>query len=655
MKRIGSAVGTMALLAAGIATVPSTSAASAPPPAAADGHPATAPTGFVHRPADAPRGWPGDRLGPRPTVQVGNQTYDAANPYLAMLPSTEGVDWRYWRQRTARASARAALLRARTTAARIERVYDEQEPANRLGANDTRATAETVAGFGTGAGEDSTLRIKGTLARERVGTVRIGASREDDGSIPLARTAGIGNRQPGIRTTRRIGDGPHGEAGSGRGDFDYYRVVVPRGHQIVTSISARGKSELEPLVALWGEKGRLVDFAFPRGNSASLTTPVRAGTYYVMASGCCPYPRSRFRSGSGTGAESEGAFKLSIAVTRTDRDVYAVNLDRGDVLGGTVRGARSLEVYGPGGTKVFGSGQDASFLYPTSILPGGGAAVVDHVAARSGRYYVAVQYGADNYRVDLEAYRPGLEREPSGSTQTLYLDFNGERLNTNIFGGPGVRELSPLSAFLDRWGLHASQRSAVIDAVIANVRASLQDDLVTHGHDDVAIRLLNSRDHADPWGEPGVSRVIVGGTIRESGIPTIGIAQSIDPGNLDQQETALVLLDYVSRPARDRYSINHYLTDESDRVAFIGQVLGNLVSHEAGHFLGNWHVDQFDGRPNLMDQGGNPRAFFGPGPDRVGGTADDRDVRFGVNRLNPFEGFTGFEDTRSRTALGLTP
>jgi hypothetical protein len=55
-----------------------------------------------------------------------------------------------------------------------------------------------------------------------------------------------------------------------------------------------------------------------------------------------------------------------------------------------------------------------------------------------------------------------------------------------------------------------------------------------------------------------------------------------------------------------------------------------------------------------MDQGGNPRAMFGPGPDSIGGTADDRDVDFGVNRLNPNEGFSGWENTLVRTAFALS-
>jgi hypothetical protein len=170
------------------------------------------------------------------------------------------------------------------------------------------------------------------------------------------------------------------------------------------------------------------------------------------------------------------------------------------------------------------------------------------------------------------------------------------------------------------------------------------------------VNILNSRDHADPFGRPDVSRLIVGGTIAESGIDTIGIAQSIDPGNFELAESALILLDVVSgSPAEfGEATFNTYLTPASDRVKFVGTALGNIASHEAGHYLGNWHVDQFNTVLNLMDQGGNFPLLYGVGPDGVGGTADDPDVDFGEDTLNPNEGFTGQENTRTRTRWALT-
>jgi hypothetical protein len=256
----------------------------------------------------------------------------------------------------------------------------------------------------------------------------------------------------------------------------------------------------------------------------------------------------------------------------------------------------------------------------------------------------------------VEVYRPGLEGNPPA--QTVFLDFDGARLNTNIFGGPGIRTLSPLRAFLKLWGLTRADENVLIDRIVAVVGENLRRDMIASGlNDRFRLRILNSRDHADPFGQPNVSRVIVGGTIEESGIEAIAAAQSIDPGNFEAEESAVVLLDQLSYPAAPFLgdaSLNSYLTPASDRVRFVGQGIGNIASHEAGHFFGDWHVDQFNDRTNLMDQGGDWPAFYGVGPDGVGGTTDDVDIDFGEDVFAPSEGFTGIEDTLSRPAFALT-
>ncbi|MBB5957246.1 hypothetical protein FHS29_003839 [Saccharothrix tamanrassetensis] len=95
---------------------------------------------------------------------------------------------------------------------------------------------------------------------------------------------------------------------------------------------------------------------------------------------------------------------------------------------------------------------------------------------------------------------------------TIFLDFDGARVNTSIYGlGGGLRDLSPLSDFLPRWGLAARDEHALIDAVIATVRENLEQDIAVKGTNPrVALRILNSRDHADPWGaaerQPGRRR-----------------------------------------------------------------------------------------------------------------------------------------------------
>jgi hypothetical protein len=241
--------------------------------------------------------------------------------------------------------------------------------------------------------------------------------------------------------------------------------------------------------------------------------------------------------------------------------------------------------------------------------------------------------------------------------QTVYLDFDGERLNTGIFGGAGVRTLSPLRSFLSRWGLRKGQERELVDAVVASVEENLVRTVAEQGlNPDVAVRVLDSRHDPDPWGQPNVSRVVVGGTIAQSGVPVIGIAQSIDPGNFAHEETALVLLDSLSRRGKRGYSINAYLRPRSDRVAFVGQAVGNVVSHEVGHMVGSFHTENTSRRVNLMDAGGAGFGrLFGVGRDRVGGTADDRDVDFGEDRFDLFEAFEGIEDTLNNTAWAFRP
>lgn len=219
-----------------------------------------------------------------------------------------------------------------------------------------------------------------------------------------------------------------------------------------------------------------------------------------------------------------------------------------------------------------------------------------------------------------------------------------------------MRQLSPLRSFLGGWGLDDDDYEPLVREIVANVTENLRRDMEASGiNRDYRIRIRNSLDHRDPWGQDNVSRIVVGGTIAESGVATIGIAQSIDPGNFDREETALVLLDVLSsQDLEDPASLNTYLTADSDRVGFVGQAIGNITSHEAGHFFGNWHVDQFNDVLNLMDQGGNFPLLYGVGPDGVGGTDDDPDVDFGEDTFNPNEGFTGTEDTLSRIAGVVT-
>lgn len=581
-------------------------------------------------------------------------TVSSANPYLAMVPNPEDIKWTYWQRRMAQRSALSAKSDKTPVVTPI--LHDELEPRGMYGSNDRRANAETLTGFGLGTGKTSAVRILGTLSPPAPRYRSINTT-EDNGSIQQATRTGINKSGEGIRLRSQIGDGPHGSQGDGSGDFDIYKVSAHAG-QLITANSLG--SDISTVLVVYERFGSDWDWTEVGLTSLRYVVP-EDGDYYILVAASDSYLVDPTDSGSGTGVGEEGSYRLKLGLSVFDHDFYRLRLDSGDVLGGTVNGrSENLSVRRPDGTEVFGSRQDASFIYPAkSPLPGGGKATVSYVAEEPGWYTVSTAQGQGSYDALLELYRPGSETAPNRAVQRIFLDFDGERVNTGIWGGGGVSDLSPLSAFLGRWRLPAAAEAKLIDDVVANVQENLRRDLTKRGlNDDVRVRILNSHDDADPFGQDNVSRVVVGGTIRESGVFTIGIAESIDPGNFSHEESALVLLDILSAPEKSRFadaSLNSYMTADSRKLQFIGRALGNVISHEAGHFVGSWHVDQFNPQANLMDQGGNFAKMFGVGPDRVGGTDDDRDVDFGEDHLNPGEGFTGMEDTLNNTAWAFRP
>ena len=593
---------------------------------------------------------------------------NAPNPYLSNLPTLKGVDYSGWKQRlttlgaqrakSAKLATNRTKALGRTPAAPF--VYDEQEPAGSSGSNDTQANAEPVSGFGTGRRENPRVRILGSIADLAPAARRI-TTAEDNGAIPLATATGI-NGIGAVTLDSTIGDGPHGGP-DGSGDFDFFKVTSRQGLSI--SVNTLGTAfPMDTIVVVYSADGEILalnDDAFVEPNpfASRLTFPVPAnGDYYVMVGGFPFLPEDPFDSGSGPGAGVEGDYTAAITSSEVDTDYFALRLDKGDVIGSVGKGAaNTLTIYRPDGTQMVGApNTDASFLYaPESPLPGGGNTTLAYVAEQSGVYAIRVDGTPGAYDTLVEAYRPGSEIDTAARVQTIFLDFDGARINTGIFGGPGVRDLSPFGTFVARWGLTRAQEATLINRITATVRENIKRDLIEKGlNDDLAVQVLNSKDNPDIFGRPNVSRVIVGGTIEESGIETIGIAQYIDPGNYGHEDSALVLLDVLSGSPEEwgDASLNYYITPESDRVAFVSQAVANVTSHEIGHYIGNYHTDNTNDIHNLMDAGGGNFGvnLYGVGPDGIGGTADDEDIDFQQDLYDLFEGFTGQENTLNVSA-----
>lgn len=580
------------------------------------------------------------------------------NPFLSFLPVEAKPDQAYW----------AALMSQRAQQRRIH-----QGPQGRLGTvpevepNDSPETAHFIADFGSGPGDEPSVDVSGYFSSP--GTpVAIGPFAEDEGSIPLASETGL-VAGSAVRVSGTIGDGPFGSSGTGSGDLDFYRIpAVEVGQLLVVDIdTALPFGDLDSFIGLYDSAGNILALNEDGDAGVSLDSflaiPITVAGDYFLSIGGSLFPFASvlsdpFDSSSGFGVGSEGDYEVTISLERGDQDWFSFDLETCDILGvQLVDAGQQVLLRNPSGELLVASSQDLTGIFPpASPLPGGGETSLSYLASEAGRYSIRALAGEDaDYTLELRLFRPFLT--PPATNKVIFVDFDGATVDPAIFTGPaGDTDLSPFADFLPRWGLSPQDENAAIDAILASLEENLVTDLEASGpNGGFEVQLLNSRDHGDPFGQPGVSRLIVGGSISELGIPTIGIAQSIDPGNFAREETAVILLDLLSGASPDPNSLNTFpLAPGVSIIDLIGVALGNIAAHEAGHFLGNFHTEQFNALANLMDRGGNLPNTIGVGPDGVFGNEDDSDVDFGEDAFEVSERFAGQEDTLTVSACGCT-
>lgn len=602
------------------------------------------------------------------------------NPYLAFLPVSAEPDMAYWRARM----AMEALDRRRARPAGEKTVVVEQEPDGVLGGNDHPRVGEPLTQVGTGPWAAPDLAVTGFL---RAAPADGGAAVEPDGATgsatPLAVAGGERVAVEGV-----IGDGAYGSAGSTpSGDFDFFSLAASAGDTIEVLVRTPAPMlDLDPIVAVYGPAGTVLGFndniplsGFLSNRDSWLAVVAPAdGAYHVAVGGWSPsfsqLPADPADPASGPGAGSEGDYRLVVGLEAPDpgdRDCFRLAVRAGDVLGATVVGASGIAVVTlDGELLVATSGGDLSAIYPpSSTLPGGGGGTVARTVDADGEVAVCVSaplfYAVGDYRLELRLDRSPLDREPAPRRQVVYVDLDGAVVDASAFGGPPRdAPLSPLAAFLAGWGLPASDEDALVDGILQVVRNVLDHDVRQRGgNGDAAssglpaefdVEIRSSRDHPDPGDDLSVARVVVGGTIEQLGIPTVGIAEHIDPGNLDTAGTAVVLLDLLSAPAPHPTSLN--TVDRAPGVPMIEVValaVGSIVAHEAGHLFGNFHTDRDRGPPTIMDTGGDLLNVLGAGDDGVVGTADDVDVDLGPDDYSPREVFRGVENTLEVVSFGL--
>ena len=550
--------------------------------------------------------------------------------------------------------------------------------------NDTLATAQGV-NLGFDVSEVTSLTVNGSLTAPALPATRALSATENNGSIPLAEATGIsaGTTDAVEYATLVLSDTAPGGVGE---DTEFFRVSSTAG-QLITVLAdgltlpvpGGGFVTYDPSVMIWDASGNLLAFNDDDPNRITTDSFLEFiaptdGDYYVSVQHFDVLITDAFDATSGlglSGGGDTGVVDLTIAQTNPDIDFYSFDLNAGDIVGGALDGSGdSLFLFDPAGQLIGAASDNSSSLYPAnSPLPGsaGDNATGAFVAPVAGTYSVAVSGGSSGaYDLDLSVHRSELEQQAVGNVQYVYLDFDGATVDPATFGGTaGNAFLSPLSTFLPNWGLTGGDENAVIDAIVAAVERFLVTDISTLGNNgdfstsaidgEFGIVVLNSRDHPglSEDNTSNLSTIVVGGTAGQLGISTLGIAESIDVGNFDTGDTAIVLLDALSAAASDPNSVNSLSLDPSATIIdAIGAVVGATVAHEAGHILGTFHTDPTNSTFDIADSGG---VFLYPvGADGLFGSLDDPAYRFGTDEFDPFEGGSGAHDTLNTIAFGAS-
>ena len=333
-----------------------------------------------------------------------------------------------------------------------------------------------------------------------------------------------------------------------------------------------------------------------------------------------------------------------------DEDLFAVEVEAGQWLNiattdtTAVNAALGVLRVGAGGaleTEVVNDdNRGQTDVYPAAsplLRTGDFQSVLTWIAPESGTWLIRVagrfSSSTGSYRAQVRLVGGGVETMAPGERQIIFVDFDGATINPAATFGVGVPanvQLSPMADFLPAWGLSDTQsnRDAVIDGVMAGMTQAFEAARMFIP--DLDYELRNSRDDADPWGQPNVSRVIIGGTRAETGIQAIGIAETVDPGNYERAETAVVLLDVLSDPAFAVACQNQALAGGATLTDAITRALGAIAAHEAGHYLGAWHTENDNEIACIIDEGGDnhERNIYSAGDDGVIGSADDMTAAF---------------------------
>lgn len=339
----------------------------------------------------------------------------------------------------------------------------------------------------------------------------------------------------------------------------------------------------------------------------------------------------------------------------SDIDTFSFDLQAGDILDvATLGSAGQFAIRDANNRLLINSSLlTTGFRFPLQTI---GNANGTLTIPQSGRYFLTVASTglSGSYQVGLRTYRPVTESLTFGDAQILYLDFEGDFIDNNIFNfalaAPdvptgGVTFVPPFEDTLPLLGLEPTDFASanrIINGVYQDV-IRIYEDIGNTGSNgdfgdtgaagDFAIRILNSRipEHR-AWFEannndPRLTRMLIGGTGFDIGVPGVfGIAESVDIGNFDLSELALFALDGFNAA-----TLGIPVSFSVSPIELTTRFLAGVIAHEAGHTFGLLHTDPNNTIASVADAGGTQLSFnnlAGVGLDGIFGTLDDTPAVF---------------------------
>lgn len=364
--------------------------------------------------------------------------------------------------------------------------------------------------------------------------------------------------------------------------------------------------------------------------------------------------------------------------TRFDIDYYAFDLKKGDIL--DLRSQVATRTNPTGLTLYNGAGLELLYSKsPFYTIPAGRPAAgksprfqtadssLTYTIDTDGRYYLSVSDGLGAYTLNLRTYRPSFEAEPIGTKQILYLDFDGSFIRNDLLSLDAIsntpartQRVPSMDRILPTIGLTAAEGPALVRDISRRVELKLRTQLAkdtnngfyaqTGNPGDFDIQIVNSADSPDIFGQKNVSRVVIGGGNADFGVPTsiglLGIAQEVDIGNFDHEDTALVMVDLLAQLATSFPLAGNFSVANA-----FAEFTATVIAHEAGHNLGGAHQDPTSLIFTIMDAIYDPT--LSAGRDGLIGNADDEPARFINDDYRPGETDFGGGVNNSGQALAF--